>query len=236
MNINNNLSPPCSTHPLVQPLIEFHKNQFLLAFKRLPSEGQAFEVARRIVVVVLSPVIYLGLGVLALIGVAAHCFMQKKNITRIDLTPAISVNTECSKVQKQMVSTIDRAASSASIQSVKLFVDITCDGKTVSKTVIINKEEGSLSLDHSALSQAIHTILAIPNQQAVQRFSCKWAALVKDSDSTFHGAEGSQVSCYKNGEYSVKEDDDIGKNIHLRHAMSLYSTLILFFYPKDIEC
>lgn len=208
MNVNpNNPSPLYSNNSLIKPLIKFH-GKVISTFESLPTEGKALEIAKRVIIIAVSPFVYLGLGLLALVGLAFNSSLHNRAVRNAPphtpLRPAqnptslISVASECNKIQQQVISTINQARSIDQIQSAKIFMDIECGSKKFSKDVIIKKLEGSC-LDRDFLAQAVDRILSeakdnLGIQNTTDKFNFNWAALLKDRNGIFHGANGSRDS------------------------------------------
>ena len=71
MNVQSIEKNPYIQNPLIAPIIHFH-GRIVSTFDDLPENGKVVEIAIRIAALVISPLAYLALGILALIGLAYH--------------------------------------------------------------------------------------------------------------------------------------------------------------------
>lgn len=90
MNVNLEAAPYIS-NPLISPLIQYN-NKIVSTFNELPANGKVFEVAIRIVALVVAPLAYLALSVSALIGIALHSRLTEGNVTKPDPFQNINEN------------------------------------------------------------------------------------------------------------------------------------------------
>ena len=75
MNVQSVEKNPYIQNPLIAPIIHFH-SRAISTFDDLPENGKVVEIAMRIAILVVSPLAYLALGILALVGLACHSLFK----------------------------------------------------------------------------------------------------------------------------------------------------------------
>ena len=79
MNVQSIEERPYIQNPLIAPIIHFH-SRAISTFDDLPENGKVVEIATRIATLVISPLAYPALGILALIGLVYHS-LQRTNVS-----------------------------------------------------------------------------------------------------------------------------------------------------------
>jgi hypothetical protein len=238
------ISVPYASNPLIKPLIKFH-GKIASSFDCLPSQGKTLEIAKRVVIIVISPFAYLTLGLLALAGIAANSVFKNRAVKNLsnkpqnqnsiqNQKPLLSVAAECDKIKQQFITTVNQAKEINQIQSAKIFLDIECDHKKFSKDHIIKRQDSSL-FDQVFLSGIADEILteaknSLKIQNADQRQLCfRWIAVLKDKDGVFHEANASRM--YFNDEVEYSEGTDKLDSNNLR----AYFNIVLDGMMREIK-
>lgn len=186
-----------TTNSLSRPLNYFHAN-FVSIFDALPKNEKAFEITKRVIIAVASIFAYPVFGCLYLIGKFYDSFL--KNERDVKQKSCIDISEKMKELKNSIILDITETITVNTIQSTKIFFNLSVDENSVHKDFIITKKDKSV-FDNEFLTQSIESIInelgELMSKSGEKKFYFEWDALIKDTNSIFarvHGAAGSTSS------------------------------------------
>jgi hypothetical protein len=211
MNINLNLSPV--TYPLMQP------------FNRLATS----ELTKKVLLIALPLILLLLLVRKVFKNRATHIRNVEQPVRPVENRPLIMVATECDRVRRQIIATINETKEISQLHSAKIFINIECNNRRFSRDSIIRELDTS-PLPKTHLGMAVCPIINEAKDflgiEHPDRFTSKWIALLKDREGVFHQADGSIECSHINGEYRISDPTSIGRSIDPNHLQEYFNLVL----------
>lgn len=198
------------TNPLTYPLRKLNAKIGLLC-EGLPKDKRAWEIAKRIALVIMAVVLYAVFIPLAAIGVAIGMCLKTRKVEG-----QVNIHMELDRMKEKILSTIGDVEGLKYMRSAKVTINVECGNKMHTEKCII-KKTGDAQFTLSYLSQEMDGVLAklekSLNLKARNNISIKWGILIKDKEDETYFAHGLRHAYFDKGKYQVENQGSCEQNI-----------------------